>query len=165
MLLGHGMVDGDEMLILHAFHRDAMLLILIFRFQRRQGDAAAADHRRTHAMNRIAANGTDIEFPPQHIGRDILIGDLLPVHQLDDGNAQRLRQRLQKRNIRQTLGRFPFGHGLAADADAIGQLRLGEFAVFPQLLDGVSGDISIHVHPRLSPKAYHELGRMATYGA
>ena len=103
MRLGHGMVDGDKMLIFHGFHCDAVVLIRRFRFQRRQSDTAAADQCISGAVKDVAAEGANIKLTPQQIGGDVLIDDGLPVHQLDDGNAQSFRQRLQQRNIRQAL--------------------------------------------------------------
>ena len=44
VFLGHGVVDGDEMLVLHSLHGDGMIPIRFFRLQSRQRDAAAADH-------------------------------------------------------------------------------------------------------------------------
>ena len=62
MRLGHGMVDGDEMLILHIFDGYGVGFIGILRFQRRQGDPAAADHGAAHGVDGIAADGTDVKF-------------------------------------------------------------------------------------------------------
>jgi len=131
MLLGHRVGDRDKMLILHLFDGEPMGIVIFFRLQGRQGNAAAADHRIAGAVNDIAADGANIEFAPQHIGGYIFVGDLLTVHQLDHGDAQRLCQRLQQGNIRQALGRLPLGDGLAADADSVCQLRLGQFSAFP----------------------------------
>ena len=127
-----------------------------FSLQRRQSDAAAADQRIAGTVHDISADGADIEFAAQHIGGGVLVDDVLSIHQLNDRNPQSLRQRLQQGNVRQTLGSFPLGDGLAADADSLGQLRLGQFSAFPKLLDGCSGDVSIHLHRFLSGTAYHE---------
>ena len=95
MLLCHRMMDGDKMLVLYLFDGDPMILVGIFRFQGRQGDAAAADDRSSRAMDHIAANGADIKFSPKHIAGDVFVGDMLTVHQLNDADAQGLSQRLQ----------------------------------------------------------------------
>ncbi len=144
MLFGHGMVHGDKMLVLHILNGKDMRLIFRFRLQRRQGYPAAADDRVSGGMHHIAADGTDIEFAPQHIAGDVLIGDMFAVHQFYDGDSQGQRQRLQQGNIRQSLCRFPFGDSLAADTDFFRQFRLGQIPPFPQLLYGRSGHIGIH---------------------
>ena len=64
MLLGHGVGDGDKMLVLHFFYGDPVVVVYILRFQSRQGNATAADHRIARAVNGISANGTDIEPTP-----------------------------------------------------------------------------------------------------
>ena len=115
MLLGHRVVEGNEMLVLHTFNGDRVVILCFFSLQSRQGNAAATDHRVSHAVEHIAADGTDIELAAQQIGGNVFIADVLPIHQLNDGNAQRLCQRLQQANIRQTLGSFPFGDRFGAD--------------------------------------------------
>ena len=68
MLLGHGMVNRDELLILHTFHCNCVVVLGFFRFQGRQSHTAAADHRISGAVNHISADGADIELAPHHIG-------------------------------------------------------------------------------------------------
>ena len=153
MFLGHGMVNGDKMLILHLFNSQQVIIVRFFRFQRRQRDAAAADNRVAKAVNGIAADGAYIEFAPQHIAGGVPVDDMLPVHQFNDGDAQCLRQRLQQADVRQTLGCFPFGNGLAADTDAFCQFCLSHVSAFPKLLDGRTGHISVHGCHFLSEKS------------
>ena len=159
------MMDGDKMLVLYLFDGDPMILVCIFRFQGRQGDAAAADDRSTAAMNHIAANGADIEFAPKHIAGDVLVGDVLTVHQLNNRDTQGLSQRLQQGNIRQTFGSFPFGDGLAADTKSVCQFGLGQFPAFPKLFDGCTCHIGIHHYHSLLEIAYHETPNKTTYAA
>ena len=59
MILGHGVADGNKMLILHRFCGDAVVTVRIFRLQRGQGDAAAADDGVAGAVDDIAAEGAD----------------------------------------------------------------------------------------------------------
>ena len=80
----HGVMDGDEMFILHIFDGDSMIFVHFFRFQGRQCDAAAADHSISQRMDGVAADRTDIEFASQHIGGDIFIDDVLSSHQFYD---------------------------------------------------------------------------------
>ena len=84
------------------------------------------------------------KFAAKKVCGNIPVCNGFPIHQLNNGDAQRLRQRLQQRNIRQTLGRLPFGDGLAADADALRQLRLGQPTPLSELPDGGPGDIGVH---------------------
>ena len=100
MLLRHGVVNGDEMFVLHILGGDGVVIIRFFRLQSRQGNATAADERISQTVNRIAADRADIELRPQHIGGDVLIDNVLTIHQLDNGDTQCLSQGLQKRNIR-----------------------------------------------------------------
>ena len=94
MPLLHGMVDGDKMLILHLFNGDGMIFVRFFRFQSRQGNAAATDHGISKGMHSIAADGTDIEQTSLHVGGDVPVNDMLSVHQLNDRDSQGLSQGL-----------------------------------------------------------------------
>lgn len=69
VLPGHGMIQGDEPLVLHLFHP----AVPFRRFQRRKGDAAAGEHGLSRRADYIAAHGANIEFVPQHVGRAVLI--------------------------------------------------------------------------------------------
>ena len=142
--LGHGVGDGDEVLILHILDADCVAFVRLLRLQGRQSDAAAADDRTANAVDHIAAEGTHMEFGSQHVGGGVLVDDGLTVHQLDDGDVQCLGQWLQQGNVRQTLGSFPLGDGLAADADSLGQLRLGQILLFTKLLDCCTCYICVH---------------------
>lgn len=153
MGLRHGMVDGDEMLVLHVLDGHRMVIVCFFRFQGGQRDAAAADHSVSQRVDDIAADGADIELAPQHIGASILVDDLLAIHQLDDGDAQRLGQGLQKADIRKSFGGLPLGDGLTADTDPLSQLRLGHVSGFPKLFYGGSGHVGVHGCHFLSEKS------------
>jgi len=122
VFLGHGMMDSDKVFVFHRFNSNTMTVIGILSFQRRQSYAAAADNGSSGAVDDIAADGADVEFTAQHVGGDVFIGDVFAAHQFDDGDTQGLGQWLQKRDIRQALGSFPFGYGLAADTDSFSQL-------------------------------------------
>ena len=52
-----------------------------------------------------------------------------------------------------TMGnsRLPFGNGLVADAELVGQLCLRQFLLFPQCFDGGGCDIRVHVFYRSFP--------------
>ena len=155
MPLTHGMLHRNIMLIFHIFDGDTMIIIRFFRFQSRQRNAAAADQGISHAVDHIPAHGAYIELSPQHIGRNIPVGNRLSVHQFNHRNPQRLGQRLQKRNIRQSLPRLPLGYGLGADTYFPCQLRLGQFPRFPQLLNGRAGHIAVHGLTSFLQLAYH----------
>ena len=100
MLLGHGVVNGDKMLIFHILYGDHVVFIGFFRFQGGQGNAAAADQGVARGVDGIAADGADIEFAPQKVGGNIPVLDGLAVHQLDNGDPQSLGQGLEQGNIR-----------------------------------------------------------------
>ena len=95
-------------------------------------------------MQDVAAQGADEEPAPEHIGGAVPVGDVLTVHQLDHGDPQDLGQRLEQGDVRQTLGGLPFGDGLTADPQLLGQRRLGHVPGLPELFDGGSGDVVIH---------------------
>ena len=67
MVLGHGMVHGEICLILHRLEADVVRSVSLLRRQRRQRNAAAADHSSTHSVEQISANRADIEISPNHI--------------------------------------------------------------------------------------------------
>ena len=134
MFFRHGVMDFDEILILNILNADCMVVIRVFRLQCWQCDAAAVYYCISGGVDHVSADGADIEFGPHHIGGFVLICDMFSVHQFDNRYAQSLRKRLQKRNIRQSFGGFPFGDSLAADIDPLRKLRLGYAAFFLSVL-------------------------------
>ena len=138
------------MRILHTLDKKRMFRVRIFGIQRGQRDSAAADHRIARAMDHVAADGADVKPGTDHIAGTVAVDDLLTVHQFNDRNIQRLRQRLNQRQIRQSFPRFPFGNGLVADADPFAQFGLGQMFVFPQLANGIACDIGIHCNHSFS---------------
>ena len=100
MLFCHGVGEGDIPFVLHFFDGYSMVIVTFLCFQWRQRDAAAADHRISGAVQHISANGANIELGTEHIGRGVLVNDLLAAHQFDNGDIQRLGQRLQQGNVR-----------------------------------------------------------------
>ena len=153
VLLGHRMGNGDKMLILHIFDGDSVITIRLFCLQGRQGDPAAADDGMAYAVDHITTDGANIEFGAQHIGRDILIDDMLPIHQFNHGDIQCLGQGLKQGNIRQPLGSFPLGDGFAADPDFLGQFLLGQIPCFPKLTDGCACNVGVHRNTSFHPKS------------
>ena len=81
MPLRHGMMDGDEMLILHIPDGHHMRIIGIFRFQRRQCNAAAADDGITQSIDGVSADGTDTELGAKHIGGNVPVDDVLQTNE------------------------------------------------------------------------------------
>ena len=150
VLLFHGVVDGDVMLVLHRHDGNTVVIVRLFRFQRGKGNAAAADEGTSCAVYHISADRADVEFGTEHIGGNVFINNVFAVHQLNDRDIQRLGQGLQQGNIRQAFGGFPFGDCLAADTDPLRQLCLGQVPCFPKLLDGGTGYVGIHVSHFLS---------------
>ena len=153
MLLGHGMVDRDKLLVLHLLNGKHMVFVRFLRFQRRQSDAAAADQGVSGTVDHIAAERTDIKLSSEHIGRNISVDDMLPIHQFNHGDIQCLGQGLKQGNIRQPLGSFPLGDGFAADPDFLGQFLLGQIPCFPKLTDGCACNVGVHRNTSFHPKS------------
>lgn len=68
------------MLILYILYGDPMGFVSILCFQSRQCDAATADYCLAGTVDGVSADRADIESAPQHIGGDILVGDVFSVH-------------------------------------------------------------------------------------
>ena len=73
MGLGHLVADGDELLVLHRFHADLMGFVHLLRLQQGQGHAAAADHRFSHAVQHVAADGAAVKAGTQQVSAAVLI--------------------------------------------------------------------------------------------
>lgn len=140
----HGVIDGNVVFIFDVLDCGGVGVVGRFRFQRRQGDAAAGHHGWAHGLKNIAADWADIELAFEHVGGAIGVDDLLAGEQLGDGNFERLREGLEQRNIWQAAAGLPFGDGFVADAEFFGELRLGEMLLFAQRADGAAGDVVIH---------------------
>lgn len=137
----HGMMDGDEVLILYRLDLDLMVFIGRFRFQSRKRHAAAADDRIPQGVNHVAADGADAQLGAEQIGGSVLIDDSIAFHEFHDGDTQGGGKRFEERDIRQPFGGLPLGNGLAADIDLVCELCLRHFFLLSQLLDGIAGDI------------------------
>ena len=99
MVFLHGVVQGDEELVLHPLHGQLMMLVGILGFgdvQRRQGDAAAAHHSLSGGVEHIAAEGADVEFAAKQVGGAVPVDDGFALHQLEYADTQSRRQRLQQ---------------------------------------------------------------------
>lgn len=86
----HRVVDGNEMLVLHFFDGNTVICIGLFCLQGWQDNAATANEGISHSSENVAADGANIEFRPQNIGRKIPIGNRLSRQQLRHRNTQRL---------------------------------------------------------------------------
>ena len=107
VLLGHGVINGDVILVLDVLDAGGVGVIRRFRLERRQGDATAGNHGRAHGLEHVAADGADIELAFEHVSGAIGVDDLLAGEQLGDGNLERLRKRLEQGNIWQAAARLP----------------------------------------------------------
>lgn len=125
----HWVINGDVILVLDVLDAGGVGVVGRFRFQRRQGDAAAGNHGWAHGLKNVAADGANIELAFEHVGGAVGVDDLLAGEQLGDGNFERLREGLEQGNIWQAAAALPFGHALAADAELACELFLGP-AVF-----------------------------------
>lgn len=144
VLLGHGVIDSDVILVLDVLDCGGVGVVGRFRLERRQGDAAAGHHGWAHGLKNVAADGANIELAFEHVGGAIGVDDLLAGEKLGDGNLECLREGLEQGNIWQTAAGFPFGDGFVADAEFFGELRLGEMLLFAQRADGAAGDVVVH---------------------
>ena len=88
VLLGHGMGNGNEMLILNGCDAEDMAAVRFLCLLRRQGDSAAADEGVSGAVDDVPADGADVEFTAKHIGGGIFVDDVLAVHELYDRDVQ-----------------------------------------------------------------------------
>lgn len=140
----HWVIDGNIVFVFDMLDCGGVGVIRRFRFQRRQGDAAAGNHGWTHGLKNIAADGADVELAFEHVGGAVGVDDLLAGEQIGDGNLERLRQGLEQGNIWQAAAGLPFGDGFVADAEFFSELRLGEMLLFAQRADGAAGDVVVH---------------------
>ena len=108
VLLGHGVINGDVILVLDVLDAGGMGVIRRFRLERRQGDATAGNHGRAHGLEHVAADGADVKLAFEHVGGAVGVDDLFAGEQLGDRNLERLRQGLEQGNIRQTAAGLPF---------------------------------------------------------
>lgn len=107
VLLGHGVINGDVILVLDVLDAGGVGVIRRFRLQRRQGDAAAGNHGWAHGLKNIAADGADVKLAFEHVGGAVGVDDLLAGEKLGDGNLERLREGLEQGNIWQAAARLP----------------------------------------------------------
>lgn len=95
----HGVIDGNVVFIFDVLDCGGVGVVGRFRFQRRQGDAAAGNHGWAHGLEHVAADGANIELAFEHVGGAVCVDNLLAGEQLGDGNFERLRQGLEQGNI------------------------------------------------------------------
>lgn len=107
MLLGHRVNGGNIQLVLDVLDRDLVRLVGLLGFERRQGHAAAGNHRAARRVEHVAADRADVQPGTAHIRRAVDVFDLLARQQLGHGNAQSGRERLQQRHIGKAAPRFP----------------------------------------------------------
>lgn len=77
VLLGHGVINGDVILVLDVLDAGGVGVIRRFRFQRRQGDATAGNHGRAHGLEHVAADGANIKLAFEHVGGAVCVDNLL----------------------------------------------------------------------------------------
>ena len=154
-----------ESFIRELLNADRVILVPRLRLQLWQGDAAAAHHRFPGTQQHISADGADVEIGPQHVPSLVSVADSVSGQQFHDRNPQGLAQRLDQRNIRQSLGSLPLGYRFVADADLIGQLRLGQALSFSQTFDCSTSNVIVQRISLLSPPVYPKHDAGATYAA
>lgn len=107
VLLGHGVINGDVILVLDVLDAGGVGVIRRFRLERRQGDATAGNHGRAHGLEHVAADGADVKLAFEHVSGAVGVDDLFAGEQLSNGNLERLRQGLEQRNIWQAAAGLP----------------------------------------------------------
>ena len=143
VILTHWVIERDEPFVLHRFDADSVRAVGRFRFKRRQRHAAARRRTLAYGPDCVAAHGANVEPAAHEVGRAVRVDDVFARKQRGQRYAQRRGQRLQQRNIGQPAQRFPFGNGLVADGDQIGQLLLRVSLFLAQRADGVSSDVAV----------------------
>ncbi len=103
----HGVIDGNVVFVFDVLDCGGVGVVERFRFQRRQGDAAAGNHGWTHGLKNVAADGADVKLAFEHVGGAVGVDDLFAGEQLSNGNLERLREGLEQGNIRQAAARLP----------------------------------------------------------
>ena len=97
--LGHRVGDFYVQLVLDFGDGGGVGSVGRFRFQRGQGDAAAADARRAGGVQDVAADRADVQAAAQQVGGTVCVGDDLAGEQLRQRDAQRGGQRLQQGDV------------------------------------------------------------------
>ena len=105
----------------------------------------AADMGLSHRMDGIAADGAHIEAGFQHVRAHVVVLDSGPGQKLGNGHAQSGGDRLEQRDVGISGAGFPFLNRLIANAQNARELRLRHAALFAQLFDRRTGQISIHL--------------------
>lgn len=77
VLLGHGVIDSDVILVLDVLDCGGVGVVGRFRLERRQGDATAGNHGRAHGLEHVAADGADVKLAFEHVGGAVGVDDLL----------------------------------------------------------------------------------------
>ena len=73
----HGVSDGNVVFVFDMLDCGGVGVVGRFRFQRRQGDAAAGNHGWAHGLKNVAADWADIELAFEHVGGAVGVDDLL----------------------------------------------------------------------------------------
>lgn len=107
VLLGHGVIDGNVVFVFDVLDCGDVGVVGRFRFQRRQGDAAAGNHGWTHGLKNVATDGADVKLAFEHVGGAVGVDDLFAGEQLSNGNLERLREGLEQGNIWQAAAGLP----------------------------------------------------------
>ena len=88
MRFTHFVLERYVILILHLLDSRPMRFVRILGFKRRQGEAAAADHRFARAEDYVSAYRASIELRAQHIEGTVRVHNILPREKLYHRNAE-----------------------------------------------------------------------------
>ncbi len=106
MIFGHGVTNGDEMLIFHLFNGNRVVLVCFFGFQRGQRNTTTRNRGASHCSNNIATYRTNVKPRTGNVRRTVLVGNDISRKQFGNRNTQCLCQGFQQGNIRKPFPRF-----------------------------------------------------------
>ena len=107
VLPAHGVVQHKIVFILHDLDPGQVLALRGLGLQRRKRYPAAAYHCLAGAEQNVAAHRTDMEFAAIHVEAAVAVHHIRAAEKLRHRRAERPGQRLDQRDIRITLARFP----------------------------------------------------------
>ena len=105
VFLGHGVIYRHKNLVLDIFHGDGVAVVGLFGRLWGQLHPAATHRRLAECSDDISANGTNINFAFEHIGRTVCVYRLVARQKLGHRNRKGCRQRFDEGNV----GKSPAG--------------------------------------------------------
>lgn len=101
VLLCHGMVQRHVPIVLYPLDGKGMRVIWRLRLLGQQLASTAAKRPLAHGMDHVAADGAHVKAAARHVARAVGVLAHIAAQKLRHGDAQRCRQSLYQRNVRQ----------------------------------------------------------------